>query len=84
MAECYYILACVVCGKLFDATGRNAITCSGSSSTLFIAPVHITSSLLCEEQKVHNPAREAVLGNHRLQSQQSRLELGLCISELLC
>jgi hypothetical protein len=27
MAKCY-IIACVVCGKLFDATGRNAITCS--------------------------------------------------------
>jgi hypothetical protein len=29
MAKCY-IIACVVCGKLFDATGRNAITCSAN------------------------------------------------------
>ena len=29
MAKCY-IIACVVCGKLFDATGRNAITCSST------------------------------------------------------
>jgi hypothetical protein len=29
MAKCY-ILACVVCGKLFDATGRNALTCSST------------------------------------------------------
>jgi hypothetical protein len=29
MAKCY-IIACVVCGKLFDATGRNALTCSST------------------------------------------------------
>jgi len=29
MAKCY-IIACVGCGKLFDATGRNAITCSST------------------------------------------------------
>ena len=29
MAKCY-IIACVVCGKLFDATGTNAITCSST------------------------------------------------------
>ena len=29
MAKCY-IIACVVCGKLFDATGRNATTCSSA------------------------------------------------------
>jgi hypothetical protein len=29
MAKCY-ILARVVCGKLFDATGRNALTCSST------------------------------------------------------
>jgi hypothetical protein len=29
MAKCD-IIACVVCGKLFDATGKNAITCSST------------------------------------------------------
>ena len=29
MAKCY-IIACVVCGKLFDATGRKAISCSST------------------------------------------------------
>jgi len=29
MAKCY-IIACVVCGKLFDATGRIGITCSST------------------------------------------------------
>jgi len=34
-------------------------------------------SLPCVEQKRQHPAREAVLGDHRWQSQESRLELGL-------
>ena len=29
MAKCY-IIACVVCSKLFDATGTNALTCSNT------------------------------------------------------
>ena len=29
MAKCY-IIACVVCGKLFDGTGRNALSCSST------------------------------------------------------
>jgi hypothetical protein len=40
--------------------------------------VYITLSLLWEEAR--NPSR-ALLGNYRRQTQQSRLELGLCLSD---
>jgi hypothetical protein len=37
-----------------------------------------------EEQKRHNSAAHKILGNQSLkQSQESRLELGLCLSQLM-
>jgi hypothetical protein len=45
-----------------------------------VITVHSNWSLRCGAQKAQNPARE-VLGNNRLQSQQSRLELGLRLSD---
>jgi hypothetical protein len=41
------------------------------------AGLNIILSSLCGEQKRQNSLREAVLGNYRWQSKQSRLELGL-------
>ena len=38
--------------------------------------IHVTLSLLCGDQKRQNPPCE-LLGNHRRQSQQSWLELGM-------
>src|SRR5206468_10280913 len=51
------------------------------SHCLSSAPIHIILSLLSEEEERQNPAREAVLGNNCAQSQESRLELGLCLSD---
>jgi len=59
---------------------RNAIATMVKVARV-IATVHIISSLPCGEQKRQNPACEMALGNHRRQSQQSRLELGLLIAD---
>jgi len=67
-------------GVVAAALETKAIAAIVNALAYVIAPVHITLSLPCGEQKRQNPPRE-VLGNHHRKSPQRWMELQLCLSD---